>query len=93
MKRRLLSLYSPSLSLQLRLSPVPLRMLPKAVAARVRSTVPLVRIAVTASIVPRAAVAVVSAPPPGAKPSAFISLGIAWLVVKLQDLIGYHVLK
>ena len=23
----------------------------------------------------------------------FISLGIAWLVVKLQDLIGYHVLK
>ena len=62
-------------------------------AARVRNTVPLVRIAVTASIVPRAAVAVVSAPPPGAKPSAFISLGIAWLVVKLQDLIGYHVLK
>ena len=23
----------------------------------------------------------------------FISLGIAWLVVKIQDLIGYHVLK
>ena len=67
-------------------------MLPKAVAARVRSTVPLVRIAVTASIVPRAAVAVVSALPPAAKPP-FISLGIAWLVVKLQDLIGYHVLK
>lgn len=67
-------------------------MLPKAVAARVRSTVPLVRTAVTASIAPRAAVAAVSALPPAAKP-LFISLGIAWLVVKLQDLIGYHVLK
>jgi hypothetical protein len=67
-------------------------MLPKAVAARVRSTVPLVRTAVTASIAPRAAVAAVSAPPPVAK-SPFVSLGIAWLVVKLQDLIGYHVLK
>ena len=67
-------------------------MLPKVVAARVRSTVPLVRTAVTASIAPRAAVAAVSALPPAAKPP-FISLGIAWLVVKLQDLIGYHVLK
>jgi hypothetical protein len=67
-------------------------MLPKAVAARVRSTVPLVRTAVTASIVPRAVEVAVSAASPVAKP-LFISLGIAWLVVKLQDLIGYHVLK
>ena len=67
-------------------------MLPKAVAARVRSIAPPVRTVVTASIVPRAAVAAVSALPPAAKPP-FISLGIAWLVVKLQDLIGYHVLK
>ena len=67
-------------------------MLPKAVAARVRSTVPLVRTAVTASIAPRAVVVAVSALPPVAK-SPSISLGIAWLVVKLQDLIGYHVLK
>ena len=68
-------------------------MLPKAGAAQVGSIAPPARIAVTASIALRAVVAVVSAPPPGAKPSAFISLGIAWLVVKLQDLIGYHVLK
>jgi len=67
-------------------------MLPKVVAARVRSTVPLVRTAVTASIAPRAVVVAVSAPPPVAK-SSTISLGIAWLVVKLQDLSGYHVLK
>lgn len=68
-------------------------MLPKAVAARVRSIAPPVRTAVTASIVPRAVEVAVSAPPPAAKPSDFISFGIAWLVVKLQDLIGYHVLK
>ena len=67
-------------------------MLPKAVAARVRSIAPPARTAVTASIVPRAVEVAVSAAPPVAKPP-FISLGIAWLVVKLQDLIGYHVLK
>ena len=67
-------------------------MLPKVVAARVRSIAPPARIAATVSIVPRAAVAAVSALPPAAKPP-FISLGIAWLVIKLQDLIGYHVLK
>ena len=67
-------------------------MLPKAVAARVRSIAPPARIAATVSIVPRVAVAAVSALRPVAKPP-FISFGIAWLVVKLQDLIGYHVLK
>ena len=62
----------------LRLSPAPLRMLPKVVAARVRSTVPLVRTAVTASIAPRAVVVAVSAPPPAAKSSS-LSLEICVL--------------